>query len=219
MKKMIAFLLLGALLFSLLTGCMGSDTSDITSENMVENTSENTVENTPDITASSDTSETTDGDKNEYTEGIMYLKVMDMDQNVVNMSDLISENKVTMLNFWGTFCGPCLQEMPYLGELERKYKDSGFEILGLTVDILDYEGNVLSDVLNDALQIKKDTGITYPVFIASPEIINYENVYAYPTTVFVNSNGKALTNPIIGMQTEEQWEEYILYVLELAEKE
>ena len=49
--------------------------------------------------------------------------------------------------------------------------------------------------------------------------MDYENVYAYPTSVFVDSNGKTLTDPILGLQSEEQWEEYILYVLELAEKE
>ena len=78
---------------------------------------------------------------------IMKMEVMDLSKNPVQLGSLISGNKVTMLNFWGTFCGPCIMEMPGLGDLERKYKDQGFEILGLTVDIVDYQGNMDDDLI------------------------------------------------------------------------
>ena len=189
MKKIIVCLLFGTIIISLLTGCMDLDT------------------------------EVTDGSGNEYTEGIMSIKVMDMDQNEVLMGDLISQNKVTMINFWATYCGPCLGEMPGLGELERKYKDQGFEILGMTCDIVDYYGNVDKDLVDEALSLKKDTGITYPIFIAGPEIKTYENIEVFPTTVFYDSDGNALANPIYGMQSEEEWERIISSVLQMTDKE
>lgn len=48
------------------------------------------------------------------------------------------KGKVLMLNIWGTWCGPCRQEMPHLIEMQAKYKDQGFEVLGLNIGT--YEG-------------------------------------------------------------------------------
>ncbi|MBK9529719.1 MAG: TlpA family protein disulfide reductase [Acidobacteria bacterium] len=49
------------------------------------------------------------------------------------------KGKVLMLNIWGTWCGPCRQEMPHLVEMQAKYKDQGFEVLGLNIGT--YEGS------------------------------------------------------------------------------
>lgn len=48
------------------------------------------------------------------------------------------KGKVLMLNIWGTWCGPCRQEMPHLVQMQAKYKDQGFEVLGLNIG--SYEG-------------------------------------------------------------------------------
>ncbi|MEQ1645855.1 MAG: TlpA disulfide reductase family protein [Pyrinomonadaceae bacterium] len=48
------------------------------------------------------------------------------------------KGKVLMLNIWGTWCGPCRQEMPHLIEMQAKYKDQGFEVIGLNIGT--YEG-------------------------------------------------------------------------------
>jgi thiol-disulfide isomerase/thioredoxin len=47
----------------------------------------------------------------------------------------VSENKgkVMLLNIWGTWCGPCRAEMPHLVELQEKYRDDGFEVIGLNI--------------------------------------------------------------------------------------
>lgn len=43
------------------------------------------------------------------------------------------KGKVIVLDFWATYCPPCLQEIPHLNDLQAKYKDQGFEIIGLHV--------------------------------------------------------------------------------------
>jgi thiol-disulfide isomerase/thioredoxin len=48
------------------------------------------------------------------------------------------KGKVVMLNVWGIWCGPCRAEMPHLIELQDKYRDKGFEIIGLNIG--DQEG-------------------------------------------------------------------------------
>lgn len=49
------------------------------------------------------------------------------------------KGKVVLLNLWGIWCGPCVYEMPHLVEMQKKYNDSGFEIIGLNVGNEDLE--------------------------------------------------------------------------------
>jgi thiol-disulfide isomerase/thioredoxin len=44
------------------------------------------------------------------------------------------KGKVILINLWATWCGPCIGEMPHLVEMQEKYKDKGFEIIGLDTD-------------------------------------------------------------------------------------
>jgi len=44
------------------------------------------------------------------------------------------EGKVVLLDFWATWCGPCVAEFPHLKLLYQKYKEKGFEIVGYSVD-------------------------------------------------------------------------------------
>jgi len=55
----------------------------------------------------------------------------DLEGNLVKLSDL--EGKVILLNFWGTWCGPCRREIPDFVKLIDKYKNTGLEILGVTL--------------------------------------------------------------------------------------
>ena len=43
------------------------------------------------------------------------------------------KGKVVLLNFWGTWCGPCRREIPDFVKLSEKYKDDGLEIVGVTL--------------------------------------------------------------------------------------
>ncbi len=45
-----------------------------------------------------------------------------------------SKGKVVLINLWATWCGPCRKEMPALVEMQDKYRDKGFEIIGLDTD-------------------------------------------------------------------------------------
>ena len=51
--------------------------------------------------------------------------------DLVSLSDL--RGKVVMLNFWGTWCGPCRIELPDFIKLHDKYNKDGLEIVGITI--------------------------------------------------------------------------------------
>ena len=55
----------------------------------------------------------------------------DLDGNILNFSAY--EGQVVMLTFWGTWCGPCRQEIPDFIELYEKYNNKGLEIVGIAI--------------------------------------------------------------------------------------
>ncbi|HKU23600.1 MAG TPA: TlpA disulfide reductase family protein [Terriglobales bacterium] len=54
--------------------------------------------------------------------------------------------KVVVLNFWATWCPPCIQELPSLEQLQTKFKDRGVEVVGVSVDV---DGNAYRQFLKD----------------------------------------------------------------------
>lgn len=51
-----------------------------------------------------------------------------------SISDYVGKGKVVLIDFWASWCGPCRADMPRLVALYQKYKDRGFEILGISLD-------------------------------------------------------------------------------------
>ena len=55
----------------------------------------------------------------------------DLDGDWITLNEL--KGKVVLLNFWGTWCGPCRREIPAFINLTKKYKKDGLEIVGITL--------------------------------------------------------------------------------------
>ena len=118
----------------------------------------------------------------------------------------LSENrgKVIMLNFWGTWCGPCRREIPDFNKLHAKYQKDGLEIVGITLtsgsskNILqfmnawDMEYTVLTDIDNNETQ--KVTSI-YGRAIGKP-------ITGIPTTLIIDQEGY-IVKGYIGPRSEE----------------
>ena len=58
----------------------------------------------------------------------------DMDGNQVSVSDVFVKNKLTVIDFWASWCGPCRQEMPHLVDLYKRYKGKGLGVIGVSLD-------------------------------------------------------------------------------------
>ena len=119
----------------------------------------------------------------------------DMDGNAFT-SDDVKDAKLVMINLWEPWCGPCVEELPYLAKVYEENKDRGFVILG-----------VFSETTMDeeAKSTLSKAGVTYPVLRANGEFSGFETGYV-PTTVFLTGEGKLISEePLIGSRSYEDW--------------
>ncbi len=118
-------------------------------------------------------------DKNPAGSPVMPAFVLkDLDGNEVNSDDF--RGKVLLLNFWATWCGPCISEIPELNEIYETYKDKGFELLAIAS-----QSGSAETIERFAERMK----IEYPVLVGNDDILLKYRVYAFPTDFIVDRNG------------------------------
>lgn len=130
----------------------------------------------------------------------------DLDGNTVTES-VFAENKLTMVNIWGTFCGPCINEMPDLGEIAQEYADKGVGIVGIVVDVADATGAVSDKLVQEAIDIVDYTNADYLHIVPSAEMYKAKlgTVYSIPETVFVDSQGNQVGESYVGARSKDAW--------------
>ena len=107
------------------------------------------------------------------------LAMQGLDGETLSMADL--RGKVTLVNYWATWCGPCRQEIPHLVELQDHYGDQ-LQVIGISTD----EGDP-ANVGAFAQEFK----MNYPVVMATPEINRqFPGVFALPTSFVVDTEGR-----------------------------
>lgn len=126
--------------------------------------------------------------------------------------EIFADKELTMVNIWGTFCGPCVREMPELGELNREYADKGFQIVGIITDVSQVNDEV-------ALEVVEKTKADYTHLIISEDL--YYSVLSQaqvvPTTIFIDKNGNQVGKTYTGAKNKKQWTAVIDEMLEKVE--
>ena len=105
--------------------------------------------------------------------------VRDLQGRTISASDL--RGKVTIINFWATWCGPCRMEIPDLIALQNKYR-SQLQIIGISED------EISADQVQQFVAANK---MNYTVAMTTPEIERvFPGITALPTTYIVDRDGR-----------------------------
>ena len=125
-------------------------------------------------------------------------------------SSCLKDYDLIMVNYWAEWCPPCVAELPDLAQIHKNYKN--VLVLGAFVG---------SDP-ETGLNIAKDAGVTYPVFVATSSIRNYlqiedDGMYYIPQTCFFNSRGYQLGTAYVGSGSYEYWSAIVDELLENAD--
>jgi len=130
------------------------------------------------------------------------FRLANLNNEPVALSDYIGTPLV--INFWGTFCEPCIREIPSFQNQYEKWNEQGLEIIGI---------NLSEDSLTVSNYVRK-FNMTYPVVRdVDRKTEKKYGLRSYPTTFFVKSDG-TLQAAVVGEMTEKQIEEHIQQLMQ-----
>lgn len=102
----------------------------------------------------------------------------------VKLSDL--KGRVVLVNFWASWCGPCVSELPAMERLYTRLKDRGLVIIGVGVD----------DQPESLVEFQRKFGLTFPLLVdESGEVKTRYKLSGVPETFIVDREGKLALVP------------------------
>ncbi len=131
------------------------------------------------------------------------FSLKDADGNAVNLADY--RGKVVLVNFWATWCGPCEAEIPWFIEFEKKYKDQGFAVLGVSMD---------DDGWKSVRPYVASHKINYRIMIGS-EVVSQQfgEIESLPTSFVLDREGRIASNHV-GLVDKVDYQNEIVKLLE-----
>jgi thiol-disulfide isomerase/thioredoxin len=107
--------------------------------------------------------------------------------------------KVAIVNFWATWCAPCLQEIPYLNEAHKKYLREGLVVIGINYQ---QDGERVARFLGK-------TPVAYPIALDKDGAVAKKfGVNALPSSALIGKDG-AVIHKLVGALTPSVIEEWI----------
>ena len=106
-------------------------------------------------------------------------------KNKTHSLDKLVKGKVTLINFWATYCGPCRKEMKHLNRINKTYSDQNVQVIGISIDDSRTVGRVKSMV--------KSQKLDYTVLLDTEQkLYKNFNTTAMPFSILVDAKGKIL---------------------------
>ena len=126
----------------------------------------------------------------DFPDNIAGFTTTDLFGNEVT-SAVFAEKDVTLVNIWGTFCDPCIEELPDLQELSESMPENA-QLIGIVGDVK----SARNDEYVEALSLVGKNGITYTNLLADRSMKFMDKVMFVPTTVLVDSEGNVIGQDI-----------------------
>ncbi len=127
---------------------------------------------------------------------VFQTELSDIDGNAVNINEIKGE-KLTVLDFWATWCGPCINSIPELVKLADKFEDKGVGFIGINADSPRNRSKVKP--------FASSMGITYPVLLDSDQQLQSDFfINGFPTLLVLDGEGKVLFTHVGYIQGDEK---------------
>ncbi|MBE9598994.1 TlpA disulfide reductase family protein [Pedobacter sp. MC2016-24] len=125
--------------------------------------------------------------------GIPVFAFERIDKNGNKVSPELLKGRTYLLDFWGSWCGPCRASHPHLKSLYSKYKDQGFEIVAIAQE----RGKTLDDCKATWLKAIQEDQINWVHLlnqdgIAQQNLVSTFHVNAFPTKILIGADGKII---------------------------
>jgi thiol-disulfide isomerase/thioredoxin len=123
---------------------------------------------------------------------------MTSDDEYFTISDIIESKQLILLDFWASWCAPCIKEIPILTQLYEDYKDKGLEIVSISLDENKTSWKKSIEKHNMSwIQIISNKG-------KSGNIAEMYGIYQIPRTLLINSNGEIVSGNLRGQELIEK---------------
>ena len=111
------------------------------------------------------------------------------DGSPVSFSDYVGKGKYVLVDFWASWCGPCLAEMPNLKEVYKRFQGDKFEIVGVAV----------SDKREDTVAILQELNLPWPIIYDAQQIpTEIYGINAIPHIILFGPDGKIVARELRG---------------------
>ena len=147
-----------------------------------------------------------DAERNNMTsngQSFIDITIPSMDGGKLKLSDIIRNNKLTLVDCWASWCGPCRAEMPNVVSLYEKYHKKGLEIVGISFD-------------EDETAWKNAVKTMHMTWPQASELRSWDNIMtqkygvtSIPYTILIDSNGTIIGQQLRGEELENTVKQYL----------
>ena len=106
------------------------------------------------------------------------------------------DSRFVLLDFWGTWCTPCLRAVPHLTDLQQRYGPYGLQVIGVAYPYPFGPGENVSERVAAVQRVRGHLNINYPVLLGAVggpcPVLEKFQVHSYPTLVLLDKSGRVV---------------------------
>lgn len=120
-----------------------------------------------------------------FSQKVYDFRLPDVRSNAFVNFNSLKGQKLTVIDFWATWCKPCVAAIPKIEAIYQMYKDSGVHVIGINIDS--------PRNLSKIAPFTESQGITYPILLDTEQAVMHDlNVTSFPTLLIVDSNNQVV---------------------------